>query len=210
VAALTSDVTASTVAALRATAAPDQSCNPLFAPPTMYANPTLQIRHPPVRPPNGIFAEEHKHPSRGGRPWPIEIINMVISMHLNGDNFGDANLARMRANYEFPLMRTVRRWICRYNFEGTTLPKHATRNRHSTREVNGVDLVNLTLFWLVRPKAYLDEARAYVHNMNPATSPYSQSQIVRAEHRLGLTRKAASFTSDRAHLPLNMHIRYLY
>jgi hypothetical protein len=60
------------------------------------------------------------------------------------------------------------------------------------------------------PKAYLDEVRAYVHNRNPATPPYSRSQIVRAEHRLGLTRKAASSTSDRAHLPLNMHIRYLY
>ena len=88
--------------------------------------------------------------------------------------------------------------------------KLATGNRHSTREVNGVDLVNLALFWLVRPKAYIDEVCAYVHNQNPMNLPYSQSQIVRAEHRLGLTRKAASSTSDRAHLPLNMHIRYLY
>jgi hypothetical protein len=62
----------------------------------------------------------------------------------------------------------------------------------------------------VRPKAYLDEVCAYVHNRNPATPPYSWLQFVRAEHRLGLTRKAASSTSDRAHLPLNMHIRYLY
>ena len=88
--------------------------------------------------------------------------------------------------------------------------KRATGNRHSTREVNGVDLVNLALFRLVRPKAYIDEVRAYVHNRNPVNLPYSQSQIVRAEHRLGLTRKVASSTSDRAHLPLNMHIHYLY
>jgi len=88
--------------------------------------------------------------------------------------------------------------------------KHATGNRHFTREGNRVDLVNLTLFWLVRPKAYIDEVRAYVHNQNPVNLPYSQSQIVRVEHRLGLTRKAASSTSDRAQLPLNMHIRYLY
>jgi hypothetical protein len=65
--------------------------------------------------------------------------------------------------------------------------KRATGNRHSTREVNGVDLVNLALFRLVRPKAYIDEVRAYVHNRNPVNLPYSQSQIVRAEHRLGLT-----------------------
>jgi hypothetical protein len=43
-----------------------------------------------------------------------------------------------------------------------------------------------------------------VHNRNPATPPYSQSQIVRFD------KKGASSTSDRAHLPLNMHICYLY
>ncbi len=163
-----------------------------------------------MHPPNGIFAEEPKYPSHGGRPWPIEIRNMVISMHLNGVNFWDANLACMHANFKFPLMNTVKQWIFQYNFEGTTLPKLATGNRHSTQEINGVDLVNLALFWLVHPKAYLDEVRVYVHNRNPATLPYSQLQIVRAEHRLGLTRKAVSSTSDTAHLPLNMHICYLY
>ncbi len=88
VAALPSTVTASTVAVLHATAAPNQSCNPLFDLPTMYANPTLKNRHPHVRPPNGIFAEEPKHPSHGGRPWPFEIRNMSISMHLNRTIFG--------------------------------------------------------------------------------------------------------------------------
>jgi hypothetical protein len=125
-------------------------------------------------------------------PWP-----MTISMHLNANKFWDANLVRMRANDKFPSMRTNRRWICHYNFEGTALPKCATRNWHSTWEVNGLDLVNLALFRLVRPKAYLDEVHAYVHNRNPATPPYSQLQIVRAEHRLGLTRKAASSTSSQ-------------
>ncbi len=96
VAALPSAVTASNVAILRSTATPNQSCNPLFDLPTMYAHPTLQNRCPPMRPPNGIFAEEPKYPSFGGRPWPIEIRNMVISMHLNGDGFWDANLARCR------------------------------------------------------------------------------------------------------------------
>ena len=88
--------------------------------------------------------------------------------------------------------------------------KRATGSRHYTQEVNGVDLVNLALFRLVRPKAYNDEVRTYVHNRNPVNLPYSKSQIVRVEHRLGLTRKAASSTSDRVHLPLNMHICYLY
>jgi hypothetical protein len=104
-------VTASTVAVLCATTAPDQSCNPLFDLPTMYANSTLQNRRPPMRPPNGIFAEEPKHPSHGDRPWPIKIKNMVISMHLNRDDFWDDNLARLRGNYKFPLMSTIGQWI---------------------------------------------------------------------------------------------------
>ena len=118
----------------------------------MYANPTLQSKRPPVRPQHGMLAEEPKHPSNEGRPWPIEIRNMVISMHLSGENFWDATLVRMRANYKFPSMRSIYQWIPQYNFEGTALMKRAIGNRHSTREVNGVDLVNLALFWLVRLK----------------------------------------------------------
>ena len=77
----------------------------------MYANPTLQNRRPPERLPDGMFAEEPKHPSNGGRPWPTEIRNMVISMHLSGENFWEALLVRMRANDKFPSMRSVYRWI---------------------------------------------------------------------------------------------------
>jgi hypothetical protein len=46
--------------------------------------------------------------------------------------------------------------------------------------------------------------------MNHATPPYSQSPIVRAEQRLSLSRKAASSTSNFAHLELDMHWRHLY
>jgi hypothetical protein len=63
---------------------------------------------------------------------------------------------------------------------------------------------------MIRPKAYIDEVRAYVHNRNPANPPYSQSQIVRAEHRLGLKRKAASTTSDCAYFQINMFKRERY
>ena len=55
---------------------------------------------------------------------------------------------------------------------------------------SGQDLVNLAIYRMLRPKAYIDEARAYVHNQNPANAPYSQSQIIRVELRLGLIRKA--------------------
>jgi hypothetical protein len=62
----------------------------------------------------------------------------------------------------------------------------------------------------VHPKSYVDEVWAYVHNRNVVNPPYLPSQIVRAEQRLGLSRKAASSTSDQAYLSLNMHICHQY
>ncbi len=57
---------------------------------------------------------------------------------------------------------------------------------------------------MVCPKAYIDEVRAYVHNMNPDNPPYSRSQIGRAENWLGLCRKVDSTTSDCAYLEINL------
>jgi hypothetical protein len=78
------------------------------------------------------------------------------------------------------------------------------------RELHGQDLINLALYQTIRPKAYIDEVRAYVHNRNPANHPYSQSQIIRAEQRLGLFQKVGSTTSDCAYLPLNQFKRDQY
>jgi transposase len=107
-------------------------------------------------------------------------------------------------------MRTVRRWLNRFNTEGTIHPMRATGNSHANREVNGVDLVNLALFRLVCPKAYIDKVRAYVHNRNRQNPPYSHSQIARAEYRLGMSRKKGSTTSNKAHSYANLHQRFLY
>ena len=50
------------------------------------------------------------------------------------------------------------------SFLPSVLPMRATGNSHSSREMNGIDLVNLALFRLVRPKSYINEVRAYVQN----------------------------------------------
>ncbi len=71
------------------------------------------------------------------------------------------------------------------------------------REIHRQNLVNLAVYRMICPKAYIDEVRAYIHNRNPANPPYSQSQIVRAEQRLGLKRKAASTTSVCAYFEIN-------
>ena len=106
-------------------------------------------------------------------------------------------------------MLTCTGWIALYDSEGRVLPKRHSGNRISEREVNGVDLVNLAIFRLVHPKAYIDEVRAYVHNRNPVNPPYSRSQICRAEERLGIGLKVASTTSNEAYRPANLRERHI-
>jgi hypothetical protein len=88
-------------------------------------------------------------------------------------------------------------WIMIHQLEGHVRPKRATGNFFSAREINGVDLFNLTLYRLICPKAYLCEVIAYFHNMNPAVIPYSKSQVYHAEERLGLWLKVGSPLTKR-------------
>lgn len=138
----------------------------------------------------------------------------VLEMHLLGQDLSDrlSNpnavwLIPLRHQKKFPCWATCKSWIDLYESEGHVNPKRATGNKESTREINGDDLVHLALFRLVRPKAYLAEVKAYIHNRNPNNLPYSDSQIHRAELRLGLFMKVASTTSDCAYLPINLQKR---
>ena len=63
---------------------------------------------------------------------------------------------------------------------------------------------------MVRPKAYLHEIRAYIHNRNQTVMPYSDAQIHRAEQRLGIFTKVASSTSNEAYRPINLNRRADY
>lgn len=132
------------------------------------------------------------HPSQGGRPYDDSMRQQVLSLHLSGfdlsDNVSNPNaewLIPQRHNKTFPCARTCKNWIKLYETEGHVNPKVHTGNKESTREINGEDLVNLALYRLVRPEAYLSEVKAYIHNRNPGNLPYSDSQIVRAEQRIG-------------------------
>jgi hypothetical protein len=131
-------------------------------------------------------------------------------MWQNGGDLMSPELQVLRQQRKFPSFATCNRWIRQFNEEGHTRCKRPTGNRISQREVHGQDLFNLSLYRMVRPKAYLDEVRAYVHNQNPVNPPYSQSQIYRAERRLGLVRKAASTTSDCAYFEANLFKRQQY
>ena len=164
-----------------------------------------------MRPPLGTRVDSRPHPSRGGNPYSQDLREQVITMWMNSDDIlDDPWLAPLRHQHKFPSRDTCKRWIQHFQTEGNILPKQATGNNFSQREIGGQDLVNLALFCLVRPKSTIDECRAYINNRNHNNLPYSPSQIHRAECRLGLVRKAASTTSDLAYLPMNLHKRERY
>ena len=131
-------------------------------------------------------------------------------MWQNGGDLRSHELQQLRQQRKFLSLATCDRWIRQFNGEGHTRCKHPKGNRISQREVHGQDLFNLSLYKMVRSKANLNKVRAYVHNQNPANPPYSQSQISRAERRLGLFCKAASTTSDCAYFVANLFKRQQY
>ncbi len=59
--------------------------------------------------------------------------------------------------------------------------------------------------------ATIDEARAYLFNMDPMLgASFCPAAVVDAEHLLGLRRKASSTTCMRVFLSLNEHMRYVF
>jgi hypothetical protein len=160
----------------------------------------------------GTRTEERPHPSNGGNPYGDDMREQVIEMWLDGgmEALNAPHLLPLRHAKKFPSLPKCKRWIEQYQEEGNVRPKRATGNHIAEREIEGIDLFHLGIYRQVRPKAYIDEVRAFIHNMNPTVDPYSPSQVVRAEQRLGLSRKAASTTSECAYIPINLTKRVIY
>ena len=117
---------------------------------------------------------------------------------------------RLLEQKKFPSLQTCRRWLRQYVTLGNILPKRKTGNKAATREIDGEALFQLALYRMVRPHARLYEVRAYLSNRFPTVEPYSDSQIYRGEQRLGLSRKAASSTSQEAYSRKNLLKRKMY
>jgi hypothetical protein len=161
-----------------------------------------------LRLPLGTRVTKTKHARRGGNPYPPEMRETVRALWLDGGNAALRTPALdqlwMQNPSQFLHFTTCMSWIQIHLAAGHVRPKRPTGNIFSQREVNGVDLFNLTLFRLIRPKAYICEVKASVSNMNPDNQPYSDSQISPAEQRLGLWLKVGSTTSDQAYRPINL------
>jgi hypothetical protein len=171
-----------------------------------------QLPHlPPLPVPRGTFAGEKKHPSRGGNPYSDDFRLDVIMRYQLGLPLVTDELNALRAEYVYPSMSSCRRYINKHNVLGHCRAMLKTGNHEAERTVTGQSLVNLALFRVVFPAATIDEARAYLFNMDPTLgAPFRPAAVVDAEHLLGLRRKASSTTCKRAFLPLNEHKRHVF
>jgi hypothetical protein len=160
----------------------------------------------------GVREADHSHASRGGRAYPKEVREMVISMMQRGgiEAVNTPAINQLRHEKKFPCLVTCRKWLRQYLTLGHIRPLRNTGNRVATREIRGEALIQLAFFRMVRPHALLYEVQAYLSNRFPNIQPYSKSQILRAEKRLKLSRKAASKTSQEAYHPRNLEKRRRY
>ena len=158
-----------------------------------------------IRPPLQTFIEVDTHASIGnGKPYPKEMREMVMRRHMLGLPRLDVHLRLLQLHHLYPSDQTIKRWIARYNAYGHFLPFRRTGNIRATRELQGLDLSNLALVRAVLPKSRLYEVKAFVFTANPINRPYSNSQLYRAEKKIGLSRKAASTTAHNAHRPISL------
>jgi hypothetical protein len=165
-----------------------------------------------VRGMRGIRIDETSHASRGGKAYPKEVRELVLQMLHNGGIAAvkTPEVRRLRRQKKFPCLQSCRDWLRQYNALGHVRPMRHTGNRRSEREVSGQALVHLAFYRAIRPHARIYEVKAYLTNRMPQIPPFSDSQISRAEARLGLTRKKASKTSKMAYLTTNLLKRRCY
>ena len=121
-----------------------------------------------ICPPLWIFVKEEVHASVGnGKPYQKEVRYMVIQRHLLGLPRTDHSIRELQQNYSYSSDRTVQRWIARYEEHNHVLPFRRTGNRRATRELRGLDLLNLALIRSVLPKSRLYEVKAFIYSANP-------------------------------------------
>lgn len=160
----------------------------------------------------GVRIDESIHASRGGKAYPKEVRELVLQMILDGgiNAVKTPQIRHLMEQKKFPSLVTCRRWLRQYLTLGHIRPKRKTANRVATREITGEALVQLAFYRAIRPHARLYEVKAYLSNRFPNIPPYSDSQICRAELRLGLSRKVSSRTSQDAYKPINLAKRKFY
>lgn len=162
------------------------------------------------RPPVHSIKGRLNSPSRSGpndpRPYALgtrhaAVVQMQqgLSNHITHQQLRDQRIE--------PSLRSVRRWIRQRQTRGTFKSYKGTGNRRAT-VLRGWHQVLLATYVSCFPKANAFEKIAFVHSATGIM--YDQSQITRAEQRMGLSRKKASTTARQAFAPHNVARRFAY
>ena len=136
--------------------------------------------------------------------------DLVITRYQLGLPLVSPDLDELRQEYQYPSVWSCRRYIRQFIQKGHAQPKHDTGNHMAERQVLRQHLVRLALYRVVHPEGTIAEARAFLTNMDPTIAPFSPQEICRAEHLLGLRKKAASTTCMRAYWEINLHKRDMF
>ena len=167
----------------------------------------------PIRPPLQVFTLEAPHPSqRRGNAYPAEVRQMAVQNQLNGHAESPA-ITLLQQQHQYPHPSSVARFIARHHAVGHSRPYRRSGNARAQREVDGFNLIHLSIYRAFLPKATYAELNAFLWVMNshdPTYVPYCNSQLNRAHHTLHLTRKRASTTAYQALEPRNLQWRTNY
>ena len=164
---------------------------------------------PPV---NQTRRDATPHPStRSGQPYSQDMREMAMTLMANG-TINEPAIQQLRNQNQFPSVTTIRRWVQLEQELGHH--RACRRNGNTTAStLRGHDLVLLSLYRVVHPKAQIAEINAFLYRCNfgnPTFRFYSPSQISKAESILDLRQKRGSTTAYQAYLPINIMKRWRY
>ena len=136
---------------------------------------------PPV---NQTRIADTPHPStRSGEAYSQDMREMAMTLMANG-TINEPAIQQLRNQHQFPSVATVRRWI--------QLEERLGHHRACRRNGNvmastlrGHDLILLSLYRVVHPKAQIAEINAFLYRCNfgnPTFRFSSPSQISKAEN----------------------------
>mmetsp|Transcript_4614 Transcript_4614/g.5167 ORF Transcript_4614/g.5167 Transcript_4614/m.5167 type:complete len:368 (-) Transcript_4614:25-1128(-) len=153
-----------------------------------------------IRPALQVFEDHVPHPSEcRGNPYSQDTREMAVQNRLNG-NDNNPNTIQLQEQHLYPHPDTVTKYINRQEQVGHCRAYRHTGNARSEREIQGHNLILLSLYRLALPKATHAEVNAFLYVMNshdPLYQIYSHSQICRAEQKINLTKKRSSTTAYR-------------
>ena len=146
---------------------------------------------------------------RGGlkEAYSLEVRRIAVQAIHDPQARNSETIIAARANRQFPSKRTVRRYVQNINERGFLDAFKRSGNKRAT-VLRRLDLVLLAIYNKKFPVATAAENIAFLWNafgrhQNPPIV-YNESEICKAEQRIGLSRKKVSTTAFQAFSPQNL------